>query len=304
MTARVLTSFICRRRTQFSSLCDRVSPLAVGSLGDTCQPLTSAPAHEQAADQVIRLWTRRFGPNLSCSGWRSVHHDHQQCGDKNNLHCNERQHEGQGASRRHLTLEEMEKACWSCDKLVKRGGLVCNGCETIQPPDETLNYFELFSLPETSFDINPRLLERRYKQLHWNVHPDKMGQKPTEEREFSAQQASIINLGYSILKSPLSRANYLLALRGISAGDSFEGTLEDPELLVEVMEAREEVEDTDDPTALSALLVRNRQQQAGLVAELSAAFRADDMKAAVALTNQLQYVAKLEQEIIKKLPQL
>ena len=70
------------------------------------------------------------------------------------------------------------------------------------------------------------------------------------------------------------------------------------------MEAREEVEETDDPAKLSTLLARNRTQQAGLVAALSTAFRSGDMRAAVGLTNQLQYVAKLDQEIVKKLPQL
>ena len=45
-----------------------------------------------------------------------------------------------------MSLEDVERACWSCDKLVKRGGLVCQGCETVQPPDESLDYFQLFGL--------------------------------------------------------------------------------------------------------------------------------------------------------------
>ncbi|EFJ50682.1 hypothetical protein VOLCADRAFT_88456 [Volvox carteri f. nagariensis] len=312
MSARGIVTFIGRRRRELSSFCVSSLPVAADSPGDAIQPSTSAPAYEQVVTPIRHLWARRSNPAPAASVWRSVHHDHQHCGGKSH------QHKHHGASRRPISLEDVEKACWSCDKLVKRGGLVCHGCETIQPPDESLNYFELFSLPETSFDISPQLLERRYKQLQWNLHPDKMGHKPAEEQEFSAQQASIVNLAYSILKSPLSRANYLLALRGINAGDNFEGTFEDHELLMEgtkfnsstkhtpgeVMEAREEVENTDDPAALSALLGHNRKQQEKLVSALSAAFRADDMEAAVTLTNKLQYVAKLEQEIVKKLPQL
>ncbi|PNH09450.1 hypothetical protein TSOC_003934 [Tetrabaena socialis] len=71
-----------------------------------------------------------------------------------------------------------------------------------------------------------------------------------------------------------------------------------------VLEAREEVEATDDPAVLSALLAANRQQQEGVVAELSAAFRSGDLAAAVGWTHKLQYVARLEQEIVRKLPQL
>ncbi|KXZ55931.1 hypothetical protein GPECTOR_2g1482 [Gonium pectorale] len=139
---------------------------------------------------------------------------------------------------------------------------------------------ESYSSPGRSFDIDPALLERRYKALQWRLHPDKMGHKPPEERQFSAHHASLVNLAYSILKSPLSRANYL------------------------VLEAREQVEETDDPAQLSALLARNRAQQEGLVAGLSAAFRADDLRQAVGLTHQLQYLAKLEAEIVHKMPQL
>lgn len=69
-----------------------------------------------------------------------MHHDHHSC------HVNDPHDKPRGAARRVLTLEDVEKACWSCEKLVQRGGLVCHGCETVQPPDESLNYFELFSL--------------------------------------------------------------------------------------------------------------------------------------------------------------
>ena len=38
------------------------------------------------------------------------------------------------------------KPCWSCDHMVKRGGIVCYGCDKIQPVDTSLNHFELFGL--------------------------------------------------------------------------------------------------------------------------------------------------------------
>lgn len=78
--------------------------------------------------------------------------------------------------------------------------------------------FHVSVRPETSFDINPQLLERRYKALQWNLHPDTKSLKPPEEREFSTQQAAVVNLAYSILKSPLSRANYLVRHRGVRMG--------------------------------------------------------------------------------------
>ncbi|KAG2451568.1 hypothetical protein HYH02_004166 [Chlamydomonas schloesseri] len=286
---------------------------AAALLDDRCRPSTSYSPVEPASGPAVHRYAGTVqAAATSVSQWRKAHTAACPQHGPSCSHNHPRQQQSTAdattgtkpAPRRALTLEEVEKACRGCEKLVKRGGLVCNGCATVQPPDESLSYFELFSLPDSSFDLDPQLLEKRYKQLQWNLHPDKMGHKPAQEREFSAQHASLINLAYSILKSPLSRANYLLALKGVNAGEAFEGTIDDPELLMEVLEAREEVESTDDPVALSQLLARNRKQQEGLVARLSAAFRSGDMAAAVSLTHQLQYVAKLEQEIVKKLPQL
>lgn len=70
----------------------------------------------------------------------------------------------------------------------------------------------------------------------------------------------MVNMAYQVLRDPLSRANYLLAQHGISAeGD--DRTISDPKFLMEVMEAREEVEETEDEEALRELLAANRERQ-------------------------------------------
>lgn len=53
-------------------------------------------------------------------------------------------------------------------------------------------------------------LERQYKLLQWSLHPDKVVNKPPDERAFAAQQATLINHAYSVLRTPLSRANYIV----------------------------------------------------------------------------------------------
>lgn len=70
----------------------------------------------------------------------------------------------------------------------------------------------------------------------------------------------------------------------------------------QVLEAREQVEETDDPAVLSEILSRNRRQQADVVSRLSAAFAADDTVQAASCTTQLTYLVRLEQELLKKLP--
>lgn len=62
------------------------------------------------------------------------------------------------------------------------------------------------------FDIDQRQLEARYKHLQRDLHPDKFGQKAAKEQEYSAEQSSLVNHAYTLLKSPLRRALHLVSL--------------------------------------------------------------------------------------------
>jgi len=193
--------------------------------------------------------------------------------------------------------------CWSCQHHLKKGGFICRGCEKIQPVDPSVNYFELFGMPDMQYDLDLDKLEKQYKMLQWQLHPDKAVGRTEAEREFSAQQATMVNMAYSVLRSPLARANYMLAQRGVSAGENSENTITDPELLMQVLEAREEVEATEDPAVLRRLLQQNRQQQARLVEELGEAFsRPTGTQDALSRTTELTYLVRLEQELVRKLP--
>jgi hypothetical protein len=69
----------------------------------------------------------------------------------------------------------------------------------------------------------------------------------------------------------------------------------------QVMEAREEVEETDDPEVLQRLLKANRSQQAEVVKALGKAFESEPQEA-IHLTARLAYLARLESVILGKLP--
>ena len=90
------------------------------------------------------------------------------------------------------------------------------------------------------------------KRLQKILHPDKFSTRSETERAHSADQASLVNRAYAVLRDPLARAKYMLRGRGAGIGEdegaeggaSGEGTgLIDPELLMEVMETREAIEE-------------------------------------------------------------
>lgn len=61
------------------------------------------------------------------------------------------------------------------------------------------------------FNLDPKQLEQRYKQLQWQFHPDKASQRPPEEQARAAEHATAINHAYSVLKDPLARATYMVS---------------------------------------------------------------------------------------------
>lgn len=64
--------------------------------------------------------------------------------------------------------------------------------------------------PQDKFDIETAKLDARYKALQWQMHPDLSAHKPASEKEFSAQQSMVVNMAYGVLRTPLSRANYMV----------------------------------------------------------------------------------------------
>ena len=102
----------------------------------------------------------------------------------------------------------------------------------------TKNYFELFGLP-ISFEIENEVLSLRYRDLQRAVHPDRFASASDHERRLSVQQAALINEAFRTLKTPLSRARYLLELRDVKIDDT--DTSMDPGFLIEQMELREQL---------------------------------------------------------------
>ena len=71
---------------------------------------------------------------------------------------------------------------------------------------------------------------------------------------------------------------------------------------VQVMEAREQVEETDNQLELQAIHQTIASRYAQLINKLSSAFRSRDLEHAKQLTVQLRYISKLLEEINTKLP--
>jgi len=193
--------------------------------------------------------------------------------------------------------------CWSCSKFLNKQDLFCVACNIVQPVVEekphTKNLFELFKVP-VKFEVDLQQLADRYKQLQRKLHPDLFVQKSPKEQVFSADQSSGLNHAYNVLKTPHLRAEYLLQLQGIDVSETM-GTIFDQDLLMEIMEIREEIEDLDkDSPDLRSIAKSNRQKMEIIAKELGELFSTHDYEGAKTKTIKLRYLTKIQEEIINK----
>lgn len=103
------------------------------------------------------------------------------------------------------------------------------------------NYFELFGLP-VRFALDKVALDKAYRDLQAQVHPDRFAHADAAEQRVSMQKATRANEAYNALRKPLSRARYFLELHGVDLGTE-SNTAMPAEFLIEQMEWREAVEE-------------------------------------------------------------
>lgn len=157
------------------------------------------------------------------------------------------------------------------------------------------DYFALFGLVPT-FDLELPALEKTYFNLQRTHHPDRMAGKPEHERLAAVQQSMTINEAYQTLRSPLTRAEHILSQHGIRVNTEKDTVKPSLELLMEIMELREQLAEAAPETIQTlATDAENRIQQT--MQTLSTSFEKQDWQTAAQATLRLGYLEKLRSEI-------
>ena len=165
--------------------------------------------------------------------------------------------------------------------------------------DFNQNHFALFGL-EPAFAIDVEALDRAYRDLQTEIHPDRFAHAGEADQRLAVQWATKANEAYQALKPPFARACYLLSLRGVDA--MAPGTAQLPMAFLEQqMAAREALADAvanADYAALGRLEATTRAEAERLmarVAELIDGAR-DDLAAADVL-RQYRFLEKFLADI-------
>ena len=161
------------------------------------------------------------------------------------------------------------------------------------------NPFELFGL-QPAFALDAAALEKSYRQIQSQVHPDRFAHAGDAERRASLQWTTRVNEAFQTLKNPVQRASHILALHGVDV--AFETNTAMPEkFLMQQMELREALENAErskDTGALDSLHKSIAADKASLVKNLAQRIDVEhDYAAAAGLVRELQFLEKLEAEI-------
>ena len=161
------------------------------------------------------------------------------------------------------------------------------------------DHFGLFGLPR-AFGLDTGALEKAYREIQAEVHPDRFAHAGDAERRASLQWTTRVNEAYRTLRDPVQRGRHLLELHGVDV--AFETNTQMPtDFLMQQLELREELEAATgkkDPGRLDRLRAGLTVSKKALEKEIGSAIDGrKDYAGAAELVRKLMFLDRLDDEI-------
>ena len=140
------------------------------------------------------------------------------------------------------TLQE----CRDCGGGAPIDAHFCPQCTRILSLGRHGDYFMFMGLAR-KLNLDAAELERRFRSLSRQFHPDFFYNATPAERRASLERSSYLNDAYRMLRSPITRLQYLLQVEGLAPAGPAEATRQvPPGLLEEVFALNEELDEIRD----------------------------------------------------------
>jgi len=135
------------------------------------------------------------------------------------------------------------QACPSCGAGAPLDAHVCPQCTKILPLQRQADFFSFLGLPR-KLNLDAADLERRFRSLSRQFHPDYFYNATPAERRASLERSSYLNDAYRTLRQPGARIEYLLKVEGLAPKGPEEAARQvPPDLLEEVFALNEELDE-------------------------------------------------------------
>jgi molecular chaperone HscB len=161
------------------------------------------------------------------------------------------------------------------------------------------NYFEIFDLAVT-FDVDQSMIAETNRNLQKQYHPDRFANANEQDARVAMQKTSLVNQAFQTLKAPISRAQYMLKLKGVDM-ESETDTSMDAAFLMEQMEFREAIADVrekDDPLdELDRMATELKSKLTSLEQEFTDSYDSGDLGSARNAVRKMQFIIKAQTEV-------
>ena len=162
------------------------------------------------------------------------------------------------------------------------------------------NHFQTLGL-SPHFAITDSALNKAYIAAQQAAHPDRMVGKSDAEKLVAIQASMDANEAYETLKNPLTRAQHLLALKGMKVNvDGADAVRPSPLLLAEMLDLREQLAEAQSEEAIAKWAHDVRHQMESVVARLAVLFEAEDDTLAAECCIRLRYLEKALEEALMR----
>ncbi|KIK70992.1 hypothetical protein GYMLUDRAFT_150309 [Collybiopsis luxurians FD-317 M1] len=194
-----------------------------------------------------------------------------------------------------IRLYHISKSCPSCSQPLPTPLPACPNCWNISNISSNTSYHDIFSLPTQSnpFIVDTTLLKQRFRQIQATCHPDTWASKGKDKQDTALALSSAVNHAYQTLLKPMSRIEYILSINGNPMEET--DKLQDNEFLMDIMAAREEIENADTPEEAEAVIQENQTMIHTTLSEIAALVEQKDWVKAKEASIRLKYLEGVRQ---------
>lgn len=157
------------------------------------------------------------------------------------------------------------------------------------------NFFHLLGLTP-SYLLDLQDLEGRYLKLQEAIHPDRYITKTEMEKSLALKHSADLNQAYQALKCPLKRAAAFLDAMDVAIPGKQGQTIQNPHLLMEVMEWQEAIGDASSLKEIAPIQAQLEER----VQTITSSFDTSSLQELGDLYSELSYLLKLQEEIKHK----
>ena len=161
---------------------------------------------------------------------------------------------------------------------------------------ENKNPFDVLGI-EPTFQLDAVSLDQSYFSRQTLSHPDRFVYHTQPERQAAAVQSSELNWAYETLKNPTSRAKALLKVRGIEVEGEEGKTVQNPEILEEMLELQEAIMEAFSPHDLEQVDSQIQDRLKEVTNSFNEALNRNEDKLLSHLFLRLTYLSKLTEDI-------